>query len=274
TWDNQRDLARAVALPAAEENPADLRSEALACLAGGDLRLKHTLAEGFTAYQAAFSPDGQTLALVQGIGDSPAPMSVRLFDPMTGREWPALSFSSNPPGQERIGRAECVYALRFSPDGRWLAAGTRTGMLHAWDLKAALPRTHSWAGHPGPVKQIAFSGDSTSLYSLGIDGIIKGWDARQGWAALPLAKATDIAAVVPLPPAQVIACWRDGRLGVVGPEGVDGTSFGGPDNVNLVAASPDSRTLAVHHNGELHLHDFAQRSRPIGKLRDSGEDAV
>src|SRR5262249_38627929 len=88
TWANHGDLARAVARPAAEETPADLRSEALACLAGGDLRLKHTLAEGFTAYQAAFSPDGQTLALVQGIGDSPAPMSVRLFDPMTGREWP------------------------------------------------------------------------------------------------------------------------------------------------------------------------------------------
>lgn len=69
---------------------------------------------GFTA----FSPDGQILAL------HATDRILRLVDPLTGKEYARLTSPDN-----RI-----LKALRFSPDGRWLAAATEAN-VQLWDLQ-------------------------------------------------------------------------------------------------------------------------------------------
>ncbi|MGV3756458.1 MAG: protein kinase domain-containing protein [Verrucomicrobiota bacterium] len=67
---------------------------------------------------SAFSPDGQLLAL------HATDRILRLVDPLTGKEYARLTSPDN-----RI-----LKALRFSPDGRWLAAATEAN-VQLWDLK-------------------------------------------------------------------------------------------------------------------------------------------
>ena len=68
-----------------------------------------------------------------------------------------------------------VYHLAFSPDGRWLVAACRSGMLHRWDLQTQPPTRTSWEGHPAEITQIAFSPDGTAFYSLVVGQQLKRW---------------------------------------------------------------------------------------------------
>src|SRR5262249_5452300 len=81
-------------------------------------------------------------------------------------------------------------AVAFSPDGRWLIAGTRSGWLVRWDLEADDPRPRRWrhappTGHPrpGPAGPRAFAPSGGVLVST--DGLrMNAWDARQDWRQL------------------------------------------------------------------------------------------
>src|SRR4029077_13442943 len=64
----------------------------------------------------AFTPDGQTLAVVSG-------GKIHLWDMATRQELPAFESAD----------ATC---LAFSPKGRTLFAGINTGQVHVWDLAA------------------------------------------------------------------------------------------------------------------------------------------
>src|SRR4051794_8814815 len=46
-----------------------------------------------------------------------------------------------------ITRETGVRALAFSPDGRWLVAGTRDGQIHAWDTSLRSPERSSRQAH-------------------------------------------------------------------------------------------------------------------------------
>src|SRR5262245_15694889 len=136
TWDNRDELRRAVNLNPSDDNLPTLRSEAAACLAGIDLRLKQAVAPGFTARPVAFSPDGRLLALAESLSRGPLPLRVLLRDAVSGKAVRELTYPSNPFWQAfKGGRAEASNSLRFSPNGRWLVVGTRSGQLHRWDLR-------------------------------------------------------------------------------------------------------------------------------------------
>src|SRR5262249_23487272 len=62
-----------------------------------------------------------------------------------------------------------IRALTFSPDGRTLAHGTRSGRMYLWDLTTSPPQAAWWQGHSNEVGELAFSSDGRSLYSRDID---------------------------------------------------------------------------------------------------------
>jgi len=65
--------------------------------------------------------------------------------------------------------------LAFSPDGRWLAAGSSTGVIHVWDA-ATGEEVALLEGHTGRVRTIAFSPGGDLLASGGWDKSIILWD--------------------------------------------------------------------------------------------------
>jgi WD40 repeat protein len=116
---------------------------------------------GAQEHLPAFSPDGNTLAVVNSRGQ------VRLWDLAAAAERVVL----DGPG--------VVCALAFSPDGKLLATGERDGSVALWDL-AHRTRSPLPAGHSAAISSVAFSPDSRTLVSAGRDGVVRTWDVAAG----------------------------------------------------------------------------------------------
>ena len=106
----------------------------------------------------AFSPDGNRLA-VSCIG-----RNLQILDAVTGE------LVKTYPGDVASRRR-----LKFSPDGKRLAAATESG-LELWHADTG-QRVRTFKGHLRPVADVAFGPDGTRIASAGADGRVKVWDA-------------------------------------------------------------------------------------------------
>jgi WD40 repeat protein len=110
------------------------------------------------------SPSGQHIATVGGDG------LLRLFDRATGATLL----------EERLGGGE-PRSTQFSPDGRWLAAGTQEGQVLLWGIAAsAVQPVRQLTGHAGPVTALAFRRDGQSLATADATGEIRLWEPVSG----------------------------------------------------------------------------------------------
>jgi hypothetical protein len=83
-------------------------------------------------------------------------------------------------GESRFQNFGRVFSLAFSPDGKFLAAGSWDGFLTWWDLVTRRP-LREWEAHPGPVTTLAIAPDGQTVASAGREGEIRVWgtaDAR------------------------------------------------------------------------------------------------
>lgn len=195
---NLTDLKSLAELTPAAKHLADLRSEAVAALTAVDLKPVRTLAEGFSAYYPAYSPDGSTLALA-GWEELPAgPNDVRrgvvqLYDPSDGRLKKELTFPLQLKWTWLQRKPDGCRTVAFSPDGRWLVAGSRGGQLARWDLTDPESKPIVWAGHVNDhgkdpskldsvfVRTIAFSVDGRRMYTSSLAGGSQAWAAGTDW---------------------------------------------------------------------------------------------
>jgi WD40 repeat protein len=78
------------------------------------------------------------------------------------------------------GTPVALFGLAVSPDGRWVAVGDNRGGVRAWDLDSdAGPgeerRFPYYESHRGNVLALEFSADSSTLVTVGSDGVLIRW---------------------------------------------------------------------------------------------------
>ena len=67
----------------------------------------------------------------------------------------------------------------FSPNGKYLATGNRSGVVKVWDWDNGIPYAQL-QGHKGTIHAIAYSADGTRIASTGSHGVVKVWDLKKG----------------------------------------------------------------------------------------------
>ncbi|MBI5667201.1 MAG: TIR domain-containing protein [Chloroflexi bacterium] len=121
--------------------------------------------------QLAFSPDSQTLSILQCAGDCKQREFTRL-DVATGQlEGDPVAFSS-----DQFENFQMV----FSPDGTRMVSGGLDNTVIPVDLATGGQIGEPIRGHTDSPVAFAFSPDGTVLASAGLDSVVRLWDANTG----------------------------------------------------------------------------------------------
>lgn len=142
---------------------------------------------GIWVYALSFSLDGKVLA--SGSEDR----TVKLWDVESGSELATLK-----------GHDGTVTSLAFSRDGKILASGG-DGDIIFWDVMNRTMLTRI-IGHDSPISSIFFSGDGETMFSVGLDKIIKTWEIMpEGERDLLRAHKGDVSSVAFSPDGTILA---------------------------------------------------------------------
>jgi WD40 repeat protein/energy-coupling factor transporter ATP-binding protein EcfA2 len=198
----------------------------------------------------AFSPDGKTLALINGYN------AARLWDIKTRKASDKILF----------GHSKRVLNVAFSPDGQTLASASADNTVILWNIKTKEPLGEPLVGHPSTVYDIAFSSDGQTLASAGYKAI-KLWNLkfRKPHDEQPFTGHSGyVSSVTFSPDGQTLASagsdktirlWNFKTRKPLG-----GPLIGHSDHVTSVTFSPDGQTLAsVSYDKTVRLWDFKTR---------------
>jgi WD40 repeat protein len=206
--------------------------------------------------EVVFSPDGRYLAEC-GSECGPEGGLIRVWDALGGREvqvlcqdtgQPAAPLTPNPDGTTSQ-KLSWVYCLAFSPDGRWLAAGSRS-LVRVWDLTEW--KSVAELNPDVDVGCVAFSPDGSQVV-LGEtdqhrthDLAVRVWDWRSGHVTVLYGHEGRVTGVAFSPNGRTVAsCSEDGTVrfweessGEPPPRRPDK-----PGPIEILLVSPDGRRL-------------------------------
>ncbi|KAG8789781.1 hypothetical protein FRC12_013246 [Ceratobasidium sp. 428] len=157
------------------------------------------------------------------------------------------------------GHTDCVYSAAYSPDGAYIASGSRDGTIRIWDAHTGKPVGQPLTGHTGHtrnVNSVAYSPDGAYIASGSADETIRIWDAHTGKpVGRPLIGHTDrVWSVAYSPDGAYIASGSDDRTVRIW-DAHSGKYLGQPltGHTNLVFSvtySPDGAYIASGSNDD------------------------
>jgi len=183
---------------------------------------------------------------------------------LRGLEWYLLWHRCRGNGKVLAVSEKRMNDARFSPDGRWLAAGGDDAVLRVWDA-ADWKLIHTIATDQVEINGVAFSPDGAQIATAGHDRSIRVWDRQSGCEVLKIGEAHPDRAVR-------VLFTPDGKLLITaGHENTvrlwnrvtgaaEGWLEGHQRTVESLAISHDGRWLATGgSDGNARLWDLAAR---------------
>jgi WD40 repeat protein len=276
TWEVERLLTEAVELPSAVRDHDLLRGTLTEMLTHFDFRFRQTVAKGTLAGSLAFSPDGKYFALGDSIDETRPTIQVFSVTHLDSPQW-TFAFHSEADTQRRIARGDAkvdngIRALGFSPDGRWLAAGTRFGKVLVYDLQApqAAPKRLEVLADQ-EVSKVGFSHDGRLLFALVSEQRLVQWEHFQQPVIID-ADVRDFACNSRGD--DLVVLYRD-KIEVrasldQSPEQMHNRIGEAIKDGGRCALAPDGRMLAVEYEDAISIFDMRTGWRVPRLLRDGG----
>lgn len=267
-------LEEAAAIETSARDPVGLRSAIAACLTGVDLRDPKSVAPGMVPGTLAFGPSPRSLlAIGQFRALALSPLAVQVVDVANGQiVWNFKVLSA--PVWEKGLVPDGINALAFSPDNRWLVAGTRSGNVFRWDLKSDAPEAVRLpVSHARSVLRLAFDAAGKALYSAGLDGKLLRWDIAGDWkqsGTFTSPRAVDDVAA--LPDGGIVATTHS-KVMFLNPTTLASTAEPMEvDGANLFTVRPDGMALALKMGRRVGIVALPQKPSFVRLLRDPLSD--
>lgn len=193
SWAALEELSKARELGRDRLDAGRARSLTVECLSALDLRLAGIIKTDRYCRSLAFSPDSRFMALPEHMGTPTCAVHIHaLIDQSRVRSYfistvadnAASLLSAIAKGDFNPRFKEGFVAIAWSPDSRWLAAGTRQGRVYVWDRteEQREPQVLDMVGRR-TVGRLAFSPDSKTLYAatdVG-DEDLSSWTLGETW---------------------------------------------------------------------------------------------
>src|SRR6266566_4917285 len=78
-----------------------------------------------------------------------------------------------------VGHSDNIFALAWSPDGCWLASGSRDKTVRVWSVRTGVCE-YIYRGHTGHVLAVAWSPDGQYVASGCTEGVVRVWHVFTG----------------------------------------------------------------------------------------------
>lgn len=206
TWLNQQKLAEAAVLDTPAMDEYDLRTQAAEALGAFDMREHSTLDTIFHVTAMECAPNGEWIALAQLKDWLACTVQVRSLP--EGNVLHKLRFPCSALYQATSTRQDGTSSLAVSDDSRWIAVGTRSGMIHLWDLQSQAIEPRSWQCDDSETNGLRFYPDGQRLLSCSSKGVFKSWSLEDLQCTVVAAELGDWSNLPISPDRRLIASHR------------------------------------------------------------------